>query len=150
MGDYGQQPPQMVDVGVDYGRAMERVNLPAIFMIVISGISIAFALLGLVLNLLGTSMGSFLPPSAGADERFVTLFSGVFGIVLNLMSVAINGFVIFGALKMKRLEGYTMSMIAVIVNGLPCSGCCCGLGLGVSIWALVVLLDNGVKAAFRS
>jgi len=150
MGDYGMQPPQMGGGGVDYGRAMEKLNLPATFMMVIAGISIAFSLLGLVLNLLGTSMGSFLPSSAGADERVVSMFSGIFGIIFNLIAVGINGFVIFGAMKMKKLESYTMCMIAVIVNGLPCSGCCCGLGLAVSIWALVVLLDNSVKAAFRS
>jgi hypothetical protein len=144
------EPPQMGGGGVDYGRAMERLNLPSIFMIVVSSISIAFALVGLVFNLLGTSMGSFLPSSAGADERVLTLFSGVFGIVFNLISVAINGFVIFGALKMKKLESYTISMIAAIVNGLPCSGCCCGVGLAISIWALIVLFDNSVKAAFRS
>ena len=150
MGDYGMQPPQMGGGGVDYGRAMERVNLPAIFIMVIAGISIFFAVLGLVMNLLGTSMGAFLPPSSGADERVVQMFSGGIGILLNLINVAINGFVLFGAMKMKKLESYTLSMIAVIVNGLPCSGCCCGIGLGISIWALVVLLDNSVKAAFRS
>jgi hypothetical protein len=150
MGDYGMQPPGTVNVGVDYGRAMEKLNLPAIFMMVIAGISIAFSLLGLVLNLLGTSMGSLLPSSAGADERVVNMFSGIFGIIFNLIAVGINGFVIFGAMKMKKLENYTLSMIAAIVNGLPCSGCCCGFGLAVSIWALIVLFDNSVKAAFRS
>ena len=46
------------------------VNGPAIFMMVLAGLNIAFALFSLVMNLFFGSMGSgLLPPLRAADKR---------------------------------------------------------------------------------
>ena len=41
-------------------------------------------------------------------------------------------------------------MTAAIVAVIPCVAPCCLLSLPFGIWALVVLGDSSVKAAFRS
>ena len=41
-------------------------------------------------------------------------------------------------------------MTATILAMIPCISPCCLLGLPVGIWSLVVLLDENVKASFRS
>jgi hypothetical protein len=42
-----------------------------------------------------------------------------------------------------------MAMTAAILAIVPCS-CCCILNMPFGIWSLVVLLNEQVKAAFRS
>ncbi len=139
-GSYGQ-PPQ-----VDYAAASSKVSVPAILMMVVAGLAILLSLLNIVLQLLGTSFATL--GGGAADERFVRMFSGGLGIVMALLGIAINGFVVFGAMKMKNLEGYPLAMAATILCMLPCS-CCCVISLPVGVWSLIVLLDANVKAAFR-
>jgi hypothetical protein len=50
---------------------------------------------------------------------------------------------------MKRLENHGMSMAAAIIAMVPCISPCCLIGLPIGIWALTVLNDPSVKAAFR-
>jgi hypothetical protein len=66
-----------------------------------------------------------------------------------LIGIVVNAVIIFGAMKMKSLEGYTLAMTAAILAIVPCS-CCCILNMPFGIWSLVVLLNQDVKAAFRS
>jgi hypothetical protein len=51
---------------------------------------------------------------------------------------------------MKKLESYSFAMAAAIIAMIPCISPCCLLGLPFGIWALVVLGDGSVKAAFQS
>jgi hypothetical protein len=130
------------------GRDIEsRVSPPAVAIMVVAGIAIAFSLLGLLMNALG--MGAGMLGDLGHDERIAGLMGGTIGIVVNVLSLLFYGVAIYGALKMKGLESYAMSVASSVLVMLPCS-CCCLAGLPVGIWALVVLLDANVKAAFRS
>jgi hypothetical protein len=59
--------------------------------------------------------------------------------------------VIFGGIRMLSLKNYGLAILAAILAALPgvsCSGCC-GVGAIVGIWALVVLLNAEVRAAFQ-
>lgn len=140
---YGNPPG-----GVDYGAISEKVKLPAIFMMVIAGLSILGNILSLVLQILGVSLRG-LAPGGGEQERIVHMFSGGAGIVFALLGIVVNAIVIFGAMKMKSLGGYALAMTAAILAIVPCS-CCCILNMPFGIWSLVVLLNPNVKAAFRS
>ncbi len=140
-------PEQPSGVGVDYSRAQSQVSAPAIALIVVAALAILSNLLSLVLNLLGTGIGTLA--GSAPDERFVSLFSGGVGIVTALVGIVVYGVMIFGAVKMKALESYALAITAAIIAMLPCS-CCCLIGLPIGIWALVVLVDANVKAAFRS
>jgi len=67
--------------------------------------------------------------------------------VICLVVALVNGFVLFGAIKMLRLQNFGLVMAAVIVAMLPCQ-CCCLLGLPFGIWALMVLKKPEVKSQF--
>ena len=58
-------------------------------------------------------------------------------------------FILFGALKMKKLESYGLAMAASIIAMIPCFSPCCLLGLPIGIWAVVVLSKPEVKSAFH-
>ena len=123
----------------------QMVNGPAIFMMVLSGISIPFVLLGLVLSILGGSAG-FLD-NLPSDTREELMLQGGAGIVQYSLSLIANIFILIGAIKMKNCQSYGLAMTAGILSILFQCGCCC-LGLGAGIWALVILSKPEVKAAF--
>src|SRR5262245_9822353 len=57
-----------------------------------------------------------------------------------------------GGIQMCRGRGWGLALTAAVLAmlpGLSPSFCCCGLSPAIGIWALVVLLNSDVKAAFR-
>jgi hypothetical protein len=70
------------------------------------------------------------------------------GIVWGLVSLPI----ILGGILMCMRKGWGLAVFAAIlaaIPGLSPSSCPCIFGLGVGIWALVVLFNADVKRAFR-
>lgn len=119
----------------EYARA--RLETPAMTLAVLAGIALAFSALGFAGNLF----------VAIADQNAIRD-----GLVLQLVGVAvgaaINGTVLVGALQMRKLKNYPLSIAAAILAMLPCSACCI-VGIPIGIWALVVLSDRSVRAAFH-
>lgn len=126
--------------------AKDALNLPSVLLLVSGGLGVLMRLAGLVGG--GGSrqmMGQF-----ANDPRFAqlaSLSSGPANIIGNLLGIALSAFVIFGALKMRNLQGHSLALGAAVVSIIPCSGCCC-IGLPVGIWALVLLLKPEVKSQF--
>lgn len=133
--------------GIDTAMAANRVSGPAIALMVVAGIGMALQVLGLAMNILQVGMGA-AGPGRQADGMQM-MFSGGFGVVLGLVNLCVGAAVIMGAIKMKNLENYSFSLAAAILAMIPCISPCCLLGLPFGIWALVVLNDAQVKAAFR-
>jgi hypothetical protein len=130
------------------GKAESMVGAPAIGLLVVAGIGILYQLFSILMNLLGTGMGAFSAAS-GSSGGMSSLFTGVIGLVFNVIWLLLSGLVIYGALKMKKLESYGLAMAAAVVAALPCTSPCCVLGLPLGIWAIAVLVNQDVKSAFR-
>lgn len=139
------------------GDAARRVQAPAMALIIVTAISIVLnmgvffaapsVINGLVQNL--QSSGN-LPPGQPAPVVTTSIISYFTDLMLG---IAGGAFVIFGAIQMKNLQMWGVSLAACIVAMIPYfySGpCCCLFGLPVGIWGLIVLLNQDVKAAFRS
>jgi hypothetical protein len=77
------------------------------------------------------------------------LLAGPIGIADSLICIVIAAVVLFGAIKMKKLENHGLALAASILAMIPCLSPCCLLGLPIGIWALVVLLKPEVKSAFH-
>ena len=122
-----------------------KVLGPAIGLMVTAGVGIAFQLLSLVMHL----FSSGLQVSAGGEAAILGLLSGGMSMVLSAIAILVGGAIIFGAMKMKRLESYGLAMACSVLAALPCTSPCCLLGLPIGIWSVVVLLDDEVKGAFR-
>ena len=58
--------------------------------------------------------------------------------------------ILIGAIRMKTLQNHGFAMTVAIIAMIPCVSPCCLLGLPFGIWAIVVLNDPSVRAAFRS
>jgi len=125
--------------------AAAKVATPALVMQILAGLTIFFGLVSIVLNVLGVGMGSM----GGGDERISQMMSGGIGIASAALGILFNGFIIFGAQKMKNLEAFPLALVAAILMLLPCNCPCCFVNMPVGIWALVTLLNAEVKASFR-
>lgn len=141
---WGQPPPQGFPPGPPPGPpAADQVKTPAILMIVFAAISgLCFLFVG-VLSLIGSAA-----PGSGAMKTQIA--TGVAGLLIYLVRAAVDGFVIFGAIKMMKLESRGLAMTAAILSVIPCfCSSCYVLGIPWGIWALVVLNKPEVKAAFH-
>ena len=147
-----------------------RVQMPGLFLIIVAAINLLIALYVLSQAVITTltpaellaerteemqrqiakALNIEMPQanqSPDEKKRQALLINWPIVIVLLLASVLC----LFGGIGMLRLRWYGLSVFSAIVAAIPCVSCmgCCGLGEGIGIWALVVLLNEEVKAAFR-
>jgi len=138
--------------GAGAGRdtALSLVKGPAIALIVTAGLGIAFYGFSGLFTLFtgGTMFHQEMPPDLPPQMRaFFEGMQGPLAGVINLVIAALNGFVLFGAIKLLRLQNHGVAMVAAVAAMLPCQ-CCCLFGLPFGIWALVVLNKPEVKSQF--
>ena len=122
-----------------------KVKGPALGLMVTAGLGVLAALAWIALTLF--PIGG--DPADLYGEQFAFL-SGAVGIGFSLVGIAICGFIYWGAQKMKNLESWGIALGASIVAMIPCLSPCCYVGLPIGIWAIVVLLNDEVKRAFKS
>ncbi len=96
--------------------------------------------------LLASGTADRLPDPSYADKRTQIMMRMGIGLALLLMNVV----TVVGALKMRRLESYSMARVAAILAVIPCTSACYLLGVPFGIWALMVLARPEVRSAFRS
>lgn len=130
-----------------------RVNGPAIALMVVAGLYALMSLISLGMHLLGMA-GAGISSAMGnmggfAPSGLVSMMSGGIGLMINIFGLAVDVAIFLGALKMKALENYNFAMVGTILALLPCNCCCWVLGLAAGIWSLVILMNPEVKAAFR-
>lgn len=127
--------------GVD---GKEALNVQSIAILVMGGLGVLFALYGLVAG------GSTIPPQLMQDPKLAEILAktqgmGRFGNIINL---ALDGVMIYGALQMRQLKNFGLSMASAIIVMLPCAGCCCLIGLPIGIWTLMTLNKPEIKSQF--
>lgn len=125
-------------------QAADRLNAPSIYMMIVGILGGLASLAGGLLCI----MALLMVPDAdfeGPEEKGLLVFYSVAAFV----SVAMNGFIIYGAVKMRSLESLLLCQIAAGVCAVPFCNTCGILGSPGGIWALVVLNDDDVKRHFR-
>jgi hypothetical protein len=130
--------------------AARLVSGPATAMMVVGILCAVAAVLSMLSNMLGMGAGARggqnIPPQL---QQWMEMSSGGVGIFLNLLGLAVSGFIIFASTKMRKLESYGLVMTATIISMVPCLSPCCCVGLPIGIWVLVVLCKPEVKSSFH-
>jgi len=119
-----------------------RVWIPAVGLLVAGGINCLVAV-GLVLAALASLL------TKGFSGEFVTsgFLPGARGLVIVATTVAYAVFVLLGGWNLMQLRSHRLAMVGSILALFPFSpGSVVGLPMG--IWALVVIRNEQVKAAF--
>lgn len=127
--------------------------MPAILMMVLASLTILSSLYSLAMG--GQQAEQldklFNDPNIGRSLKdlrpFLEMASNRW---LNLIPLLLSGLVMFGALQMRQVKAYGLSLTAAIITAFPmCTTCCCLFGMPIGIWAIVVLMKPEVKAAFQ-
>jgi hypothetical protein len=141
-------PPPPFAPGLEGDSARQQLNGPAIGLIATGALGILQAVGGMLTNLLGAGLGGANFGAAPELERIIGLLSGTLGTALYLVSLAISLFVLYGGLRLRKLQNYGLCIVASVLALFPCTSPCCCIGLPVGIWALVVLNRPEVRSQF--
>jgi len=134
--------------------AAQRIKIPAIALIVVSSIGVLYYIFSAILTLVGGAQPmqntAGMPPEwQHFMERMQQNQHGPMAFIISLAFVAMNAFVLFGSIKMLKLQSYGLAVAASVIAMLPCGmGCCCVFSIPIGIWALVVLNKPEVKSQF--
>jgi hypothetical protein len=131
---------------------LARVKGPFVLLVISAIVGILFAL-----GLVGFAVAIFVSPetfaeleaeleASGEDMelRFLAMIYGAMG----LFGIVLQSFVLFGANRMRKGESWGLSLAAAICALVPFGGSCCLIGWPAGIWAIIVLSNAQVKAAF--
>lgn len=129
-------------------QASGRVSGPAICLIVIAGISIAFLGLSLAFDVFVLATGAvdqWQQPN-GMTKRTQVTIRAVWGTLILLSNIG----TLYGAVHMLRLQNRGAARFACILACIPCFSPCLILGIPFGIWGLSVLGDRQVQREFKS
>jgi hypothetical protein len=136
---------------ISRGPALDAVKLPAIFLMIAAALSVLGGLFGFLTPGMSEEQLSRIIEEPSAPEwlkNFAESGAGGMGYAPNILALVVGAVVLFGALKMLRLQNYGWAMAASILAVIPCLSPCCCLGIPFGIWSLVVLSKPEVKSAF--
>jgi hypothetical protein len=119
---------------------LARVRLPAVFLIVMTALTILGRVTGLCFQFIALGQADAAKDTAAAMG----------GIAGNGFVMLFNLATLVGAYKMMNLDSYSAARSAAIISVIPLCSPCLILGIPFGIWALVVLSDAQVKSAFRT
>lgn len=155
-------PPPMGATPAAHGdsrlRAQQDITGPAVGLMITAGLGILAEILGIAMDLSGAQtarMNELYSRFYGQNEEMVRaaqVFAGSTGAIVRGVGILICIFMLYGALKMRKLENYGLSIAVSILAMIPClSPClspCCVIGLPIGIWALVMLNKPDIKMHF--
>jgi hypothetical protein len=128
--------------------AANKVKGPALGVLISTIVGLLLTLLGIVLNILGLSLIAVADQPA-QPEIVSVVGQGIIGLVFNIIALIGGGVIVFGCLKMMKLQSYGFAFTTCILAMIPCISPCCLLGIPFGIWGLVVLNEPRVKNSFR-
>jgi hypothetical protein len=136
-------PPGQLDA-----LSLQKVSGPATALLVTAILAMILHVVLMGLGFLQVGMGPRM--QLGRADVLPMMIGGGVNIVERIFHLILATVILFGALKMKKLESFGFAMAAAIIAMVPCISPCCLLGLPFGIWALTVLNDPAVKGSFRS
>lgn len=134
-------------------RARQQVQGPATALLVSGIIGAVTVLIGVVLGLMGNAFQpppGQLPPEMQQFMNTLEVFrSPLYVIIDGVIKLGISGLIIFGAQKLRALEGFGLVVTAAILGMVPCTAPCCCVGLPIGIWVLTAMFKPEVKGQFH-
>ena len=162
---WGEDSPRPLDP-TTLRIAKEKVSVPAKMLIAAAIFMFLFALVRLGLAFSGPDYSvQFLeymeqqqPPGQAKEDMKKEVEKArtrdktsehIQAAALGVLGLTLDTFVLIGGLRMNSLRGRTLAMVGAICAIIPANSCCC-VGMPIGIWALIVLTNADVKAAFEA
>lgn len=146
-GSFGQSPG--VPPQEPTSEAGNRLKGPAIALLVLAPLSIIFMGVDFGFRVVNLANGEIpvVVDAPGAAQG--AMIGAYIGAAVDVIAIFCQIGVIFGAISMLKVKSYNLALTASVISVIPCLSACCVVGMPFGIWALVVLNDSKVKAAFR-
>jgi uncharacterized membrane protein len=129
--------------------SVDQLRGPAVGLIVTAILGYLVTIAGIIWNLFGAGMARSQSGVNPEFEQYFNMFAGTWGVISGIFGLVVSSLILFGALKMNKLESHSWAMTASILALVPCVSPCCLVGLPIGIWSLVVLSKPEVKALFQ-
>ena len=129
--------------------SLRKLKVPSTGLLVcgcLNGFLGFITLLSGVLRFSGLTGKEVLPTNEA--ERAGYLFATFGGYGIALVSLVVAPIVVFGAMRMGEGRSRGLAIASAILAILPLTSCCFFVSAVFGIWALVVLMQADVKAAF--
>jgi hypothetical protein len=163
-GDYDDTDGEPAPLSRRTEAAFDRVRTPGTMLQVFGLVSVFLAVTSLAVYVIAPEqiLGRLWDMATNANKNNPNAVQGlpprneyiaqgqVQGIAAAAVSLICSVPIFIGGGKMKQLTGYGWAMTGSVMAMIPCTNSCCCVGLPVGIWAIVVLVNSDVKAAFRS
>lgn len=147
--DSPYQPPRTVDPRPPLSEPARKLKGPAIALLICGPLGILLLIVDLVARIINVNTGN-IPVWGNAPGAAEGALIGVYvGMVFDVIAAICQVVVIIGAVSMLKARTYGTAMAAAVISVVPCLSSCCIVGIPFGIWALVVLNDTSVKAAFH-
>ena len=154
---------------VDRAAARQKVAVPAVFLILFGLVSVVLGTAYLVASAVASDalikgyadllqpMIEAQPPSPQRQDQLDQIaqlrqvrLDTPSNLGVSLLGVALSGLITFGGVRMKGLKSWGLAVTASVLSmTYLCVGCGC-LPFPFGLWALIVLLNGDVKAAFAA
>jgi hypothetical protein len=122
---------------------IQRVNAPSIGLLAAGVVSGIGSLIWLVMLVFFSAL-----IFSDRDSQDALIGIGIW-IPIVLIRLALDGLVIYGALQMRQLKSWNLSLAGAVAASIPCSFCCV-ITIPLGIWAIVVLLNDEIKQSFAA
>ena len=133
------------------GPVGEKAKAPGICLMVAAILSLIIMSVIFVLNIIAvaSSPDAIEPPDIDASER-IGFYIGYYGAMFSpLLNVIAQVVIMLGGIAMVRNKNIGLARTGAIVALIPCLSPFCIIGIPFGIWAVIVLFDPTVKAAFK-
>ena len=130
----------------------EKLRIPAIGILTTGAVGTMLSFYGLVSGLSENARQEIppgMPPEFERMFKAYLAFAEAYVVPLNALALVLSLLSLLAGVRMLQRKSYGLVMAGVILATIPCVSPCCCLGLPFGIWALVVLSNTEVKAAFR-
>ena len=141
--------------GVTSDSIKAKLHRPGKILIILSGISIVFAVFGSLFALVSTWLASQTSDMVPIEEQNVLpqemqiVFVGL-AVMGGLILVTVYGFILVSCQKMRELKRYNQCRLAMILGMITGLSPLIFVGIPFALWAFLLLIKPNVKAAFRN
>jgi hypothetical protein len=139
-----------IDAGAPPPFNPSKIQIPAISMIVLGGLSILTTAWGVVSALITTPPTDFPPDTPEFVIQMSQYTTGPVPAAINAFCMLLALVMLVGGIQMLRVKSRGLATAGAIVSIMNIGSCCCVAGIAIGVWSLIVLQAPEVKQAFAA
>lgn len=136
--------------------AEDAVRLPGTLLAIYGGLTVLQYIVGLFMRSTDSwadrtlNLSGDIPPAVANAIRTLFAMPAPLLVAKDIVGILVGSAIIWGGIRMTRLQSRNWVMFAAILSLLPCFGSCgCCLGMPLGVWILVIVSRPNISRHFR-